>query len=487
MSRTTSEADTGAAAPAGWLATLQHHVIQSPLLTGAGLCCGALGIWTGYVKSGAFADTVTILCGVSAGVLICAAYFVAVLRQLAARLASTEQLRTELPPSVFRLSTLNSVLDAHRQTLSTLQLAFAELREQSELLADHNEILTKNIMASIVIRDSAGAVAYCSPYTEVLTGYSLAEIHGAGDDFFSQIIHEDDLEQYRRALRVTGFGEPYQFRYRIFHKTGMEMWAETRMVPIIADEGNVASSLAITLDVTASVRQQKQLEETNRDLKDFSYMISHDLKSPIYTIKGMVTMIDEDFSAQLHPDINEALQHIQRAVSRLEQLVSSVLEYSRITTQDSTKEPINPEVILDEVKNDFSMQLEEAGATIVVDTPFDLVLGDRLKLYQIFSNLIGNAIKYRDRMRPLVITVRQETQKSDRYSAITIRDNGLGIPADRLEAVFRPFHRAHGKDIEGSGIGLACVKKLLEKLGGAIDVESNEGEGSTFTVTFRNA
>jgi signal transduction histidine kinase len=113
------------------------------------------------------------------------------------------------------------------------------------------------------------------------------------------------------------------------------------------------------------------------------------------------------------------------------------------------------------------------------------VIGDRLKVYQIFSNLIGNAIKYRSDKRPLQIVISAKPSKNERYINISVSDNGLGIPKHKRELIFRPFQRAHGKSIEGSGIGLACVKKLLEKLGGEIEVQSQEDAGSVFTFTLR--
>ncbi|MCB0311416.1 MAG: HAMP domain-containing histidine kinase, partial [Bdellovibrionales bacterium] len=214
-------------------------------------------------------------------------------------------------------------------------------------------------------------------------------------------------------------------------------------------------------------------------------MISHDLKAPIYTIKGMLNMIEEDYSELLNEDVTEALKHISRANLRLEQLVSSVLEYSRVSAQESSQEQIEAGSIIQEVATDFAPQLNETGATLLVNPPFDLILGDRLRLYQIFSNLVGNAIKYRDPERPLQICISQHPSKSTRHSIITVKDNGLGIPEDRLDDIFRPFQRAHGTHIEGSGIGLACVKKLLEKLGGEIEVRSTQGEGTEFSVRFK--
>lgn len=385
------------------------------------------------------------------------------------------------------LSQLDDLVNSYITSTANLQDTIEALGEETDMLIERYQVLTENLAAAIVIRDNEGKIAYCSPYTEVLTGYSLSEIYDSEEDFFNTIVHEEDREEYKRALKVSTFGEAFKFRYRFLHKTGIEMWAETRTVPIIDDEGGVSSSLSITLDVTGTIRYQTQVEEKNRDLEDFSYMISHDLKSPIFTIKGMVNVIKEDYQDSLSPEFQDIISHIRKGVSRLEQLVTSVLEYSKISTGESLNESVALSEVLKDVQNDYSTQLRDAKTQVRIEGELPIVIGERTKVYQIFSNLVGNAIKYRSAERPLEINVSVESSKSEHHVGISVQDNGSGIPADKLDSIFRPFYRAHSRDIEGSGIGLACVKKLLEKLDGEIDVQSEEGMGSEFLVTLRTA
>jgi PAS domain S-box-containing protein len=379
------------------------------------------------------------------------------------------------------IAALDSILKDYHERISHLLETLESMGGETETLIERYQVLTENLAAAVVIRDEHGKITYCSPYTEPLTGYSLSEIHSSDGDFFLNIAHDQDREIFLRAVNYTRVGEPFQFRYRLFHKTGIEIWAETRTVPILNDEGNVISSLSITLDVTRSVRQQSQLEEKNRDLEDFSYMMSHDLKAPIYTIKGMVSILTEDHLASLQPDAREALDFINKAANRLELLVTGVLEYSRISTHESVTEPLDPAEVINEVLGDFKAQLDKVGASVELQLEMPQVMGDRLKLYQIFSNLVGNSIKYRSE-RNLRLTFAAESLASRRMVKISVGDNGLGIPKEKVQAILRPFQRAHGPEIEGSGIGLACVKKLLDKLGGTIEVKSELGSGSTFEV-----
>jgi PAS domain S-box-containing protein len=362
-----------------------------------------------------------------------------------------------------------------------------ELRQASALANERYKLLTDNLAAAVIVRGAAGNILYCSPYTEILTGYPVREMYTGDTDFFERIVHEADRSKYVRSLQVTSHGEPFQFRYRFWHKTGLLMWAESRTVPILDDDGSVISSLSITLDVTGNVRYQRQVEEKNEELQDFTYMISHDLKSPIFTLKGMLGILQEELGASPREQIAEPLEHIGRAMRRLEQLVTSVLEYSRASSFEAKHERVELGQLIPEVIDDFKPNLTGCAGVVSIAGTLPVVIGDTLRLTQVFSNLLSNAIKYRSSARPLKISIAPAPSLDPKMTAIAFRDNGQGIPPDKLEIIFRPFHRLHGAEIEGSGIGLACVKKLLERLGGSISAESDGASGSAFIVSLPSA
>jgi len=353
---------------------------------------------------------------------------------------------------------LSRLLRFHTNTVQTLTETSARLSEEREMLNERYTTLTNNLAAAVIIRDTTNRLIYCSPYTEVLTGYATREIYGATSDFFTTIIHPDDRDAYSRALKVSEFGEAFQHRFRILHKTGLEMWTESRNVPVLDELGNVVASLAIILDVTGTVRYQRQVEERNRDLQDFTYMVSHDLKAPIFTIKGMVGIIDEDFAGRVPQDLSEILGHISRAAGRLEDLVAGVLQYSRVSFQENSLERVDLGAVFSDIERDMAQPLADAGGTLIIPPDLPTLRSDRLKLYQIFTNLIGNAIKYRSPERPILITVATMRLTDTRTLRITVSDNWSGIPTDKFDLVFRPFQRAHHGSVEGSGIGLATVK-----------------------------
>lgn len=362
----------------------------------------------------------------------------------------------------------------------------AKTKEKLNELQQRYQILTENLAASVLIRDPQERLAYASPYTLVLTGYSPNEMYSGTRDFFSTIVHPDDQDLYLKAIRITEQGEPYQSRFRVIHKTGIEVWVEMRTAPIFGESAEVEGVLAIVLDVTAHVRYQRQIEDRTRDLHDLSYMISHDLRSPVLTIKGMIDILHQDLKANLPPQAHETFNHITQAVKRLEDLIGSVLNYFKLSAEESSRNRFDLRDLLSDVISDLKIAQDSAQAVIELPTDLPSIESDRLKCYRIFSNLISNAIKYRSADRAPIISISARVSASGRDLAVTVKDNGLGIPEEKLGSIFRPFQRAHGKQIDGFGVGLASVKKLVQVVGGTIEVTSKPQVGSEFCVLLRN-
>lgn len=346
-------------------------------------------------------------------------------------------------------------------------------------------ILTDNIAAGIVLHDTNGVVSWCSPFTEVLTGFSRHEIQQNQESFLRSLVVEEDRELLERSFKIVATGEAFQFRYRFQHRSGLTMWAETRSVPIFDEQSGTTLVLSISLDVTSAVLYQHQIEEKNRDLHDFTYMVSHDLKAPINTIKGMLTVVEED--SAIPESAREPLEYVRRASYRLEQLVHGILQLARVTTLDTKQQQVDLKQLLDDVHQDYRQLLESSGARLDIEGELPAIVADPTQVYQILSNLIGNAIKYKSSDRSLIIRVSAEPGTTSRKATVIIEDNGLGIPELHLKNLFKPFKRAHETVAEGSGVGLACVKRLVEKLGGSISAVSDGKTGTRFEVELRKA
>ncbi len=354
------------------------------------------------------------------------------------------------------------------------------------------DLVLNNVAAAVILYGEDGDIKFCSPYIQVLTGYTNQQLQtnaieltgseNVKDDFFKNIILEEDWQRYKRARLVSHLGEDSLVRFRIKHQSGLTLWLESRMVPIINYTGEVDSVMAITIDVTDSINYQKQIEEQNQDLNDFAYMVSHDLKAPIFTIHGMADALRDDYTDSLPDEAVELLTFITDAAKRLDKLVASVLEYSALSNSNESQTDLSLNETMSQVLSDYKEQLKGLDAKFTIPNDMPTVRGDPIRIYQVFSNLIGNAIKYREKSRSLHIQIFFRLLPPHLVE-IEVRDNGLGIPEHKTAEIFRPYRRAHGADIEGSGVGLACVKKILEKLGGEVHAKSIEGQGSSFFLT----
>lgn len=227
------------------------------------------------------------------------------------------------------------------------------------------------------------------------------------------------------------------------------------------------------------------LRETIQELEAFSYSISHDMRSPLRAMQGYSEALLEDYSHQLDDEGQLFLQKIRRGASRMDLLIQDVLAYSRVAKGEIQLHPVNPLMILEDVLQSYpALQQEHADITIEPDMP--RVLGHEAYLTQIFSNILGNAVKFISPGIKAKIHVRAQPEGD--MVRLEFRDNGIGIAPEHQEQIFQIFGRVYSeKKYEGTGIGLAIVKKAAERMGGSVTVESSLGVGSTFIVRLKLA
>ena len=223
------------------------------------------------------------------------------------------------------------------------------------------------------------------------------------------------------------------------------------------------------------------LQRSNEDLQQFAYVASHDLKEPLRMISSYSTLLQRRYSGRLDADADLFLNFITDGARRMNTLIQDLLEYSRAGLgKEDEVAPVDVNKVLKNVTTNLKVSIAESGASIITEGLPESVLYDEMRLTQIFQNLIGNAIKYRDNRRPLV-RIRAEANSDE--TVFSVSDNGIGIQPEYIDSIFGIFQRLHGKEYEGTGIGLAMVKKIVERHGGRIWVESTPGAGSTFYFT----
>jgi signal transduction histidine kinase len=223
------------------------------------------------------------------------------------------------------------------------------------------------------------------------------------------------------------------------------------------------------------------LKEINQQLNAFGYSVAHDLSAPLRTIKGFAQLLLEQHGTELGASGGELAQRIVKASDRLERLVADLLAYSRTTNAELTRVPINLDEVLGEVVVSLHQDIQQQRAALEVKKPLGFVLAHPQIVAQILSNLIGNALKFVAPGQAPQVRV-SSIQHGDRVR-LEVRDNGIGIPAKHHEAIFQLFGRLHSPRVHpGAGLGLAVVRKGVQRMGGSVGVESRPGEGSLFWV-----
>ncbi len=230
----------------------------------------------------------------------------------------------------------------------------------------------------------------------------------------------------------------------------------------------------------ALAKKTTDLARSNADLQQFAYVASHDLQEPLRMITSYVQLLARRYRSKLDADADEFIAYAVDGASRMQSLINALLSYSRLETKTKEFVPVDCQAVFERVVINLKPTIEESGATVTSE-PLPRVKGDPTQLAQLFQNLIGNGIKFRGQKPPLI---QVSADRNESHWLFTVRDNGIGIDPQYAERIFVIFQRLHTKaEYPGTGIGLAICKKVVERHGGAIWVESRVNEGSTFYFT----
>ncbi|AFZ30619.1 multi-sensor signal transduction histidine kinase [Gloeocapsa sp. PCC 7428] len=245
------------------------------------------------------------------------------------------------------------------------------------------------------------------------------------------------------------------------------------------------------LNATLEARVQERTAElaaANQDLEEFTYSISHDLRTPLRTIQGFAQVLLEDLGESLDASHLTFLQRIAANAQQLDTLITDLLTYSRLRQAEIDLEPVNLSLVLTDVLTQLEPEIQTRQAQLQIEEPLPLVQANRLILIQVLTNLLSNAVKFvADDVQPQVRVWAEERRSGGAGERSSVRlyveDNGIGVAVDNQQQIFRPFIRLHGEEkYPGNGIGLAIVRKGIERMGGQVGVESQLGQGSRFWI-----
>ncbi len=339
-----------------------------------------------------------------------------------------------------------------------------------------------------------GSTEYLNNRWHEETGFTLEQTSGQGWTYF---LDPDDrgacLENWNRSLQS---GEIFQAECRLKtpHKEG-HRWYNCRAIPMRDSEGRIirwfgscsdTHEQKLAADALRASKEELQLanealKKSNMDLEQFAYAASHDLQEPLRMVAIYSQLVKEEVGGKLDQQANSYLDFAVDGALRMEALLKDLLTYSKAAdVEEQVQREVNSQDALNKALANLSTMIHETDAE-VTRTALPDVRMPEVHLVQVFQNLIGNALKYRKpNEKP---TIHVEAKPNDGTWVFSVRDNGIGIAPKHQTQIFGIFRRLHGPDVAGTGIGLALCKKLIERSGGTIWVESNTGEGSTFYFT----
>jgi PAS domain S-box-containing protein len=364
--------------------------------------------------------------------------------------------------------------------------------ETSRLLA----LIVESSDDAIIGKNLNGIVTSWNKGAERIYGYTREEMI---DRPISTLSDPNDLDEVRATLERIGRGERVDQHHAVrVTKDGRSIHVSETVSPLPDSLGRAIGASIIARDITEQVRAADQLAQlnadllrsnenlarSNEDLERFAFVASHDLQEPLRMISIYSQLLVRSYPPELDVKARGYVNNIVESTKRIRELLADLLAYTEIGAHtDKPAEAIDLNVVVDKVKANLKAPVDESGAVITADRL------PALQVYEahfipLFQNLIGNAIKYRSQKPP---RIHISFEEADGHLRFAVADNGIGIAPEYHHKIFGAFKRLHGKNIPGTGIGLAICKRIVERYGGRVWVQSEVGEGSTFHFTLPDA
>jgi len=340
---------------------------------------------------------------------------------------------------------------------------------------------------AMILVNNKGLIDLVNKQTEFLFGYDRKELVGQKMEVLIparyKVNHPSLRNQFLAAPQTRSMGAGRDL-YAL-KKDGSEVPVEIGLNPIKTMDGNQVLASIIDISARKKIEEEKKMhskkiEAKNKELEQFTYIASHDLQEPLNTIISFLELIENSAERELTELERESFQFINQASTRMRELIKGLLDYGRLGKKAELKE-LNSKLLIQSVCMDLDYLISKSNANITLDE-LPKIIAFETELRLLFQNLISNAIKFMDPNKTPKISI--SSTYCNGYHKFTVKDNGIGIDPKYSEKIFTIFQRLHGRDeYEGTGIGLAHCRKIVELHNGEIWVESEVGEGSTFFFT----
>jgi PAS domain S-box-containing protein len=329
-----------------------------------------------------------------------------------------------------------------------------------------------------VILAPDGSIYYSNPLFEEMIRKEPSKI---ACSFLAEHVHEEDRERFELLLGEASRSRAGRGEIRLRAEDGTVLPVYVSLSALHLEEFN---GICVTLtDLTEQKMYIARLERSNRELEDFASIASHDLQEPLRKVISFGNILRKNHQDTLGETGSEHLNRMLGATERMQTLLTSLLEYARVTTKQVAYQKVDLYDIVREVLSDLEVKIAGTGGEVQVGR-LPVIEADHTQMRQLFQNLIGNGLKFhKDGEKPLVKV--RCTEPDSLNFQIIVADNGIGFDEQYSEKIFSPFQRLHGRNsrYEGTGMGLAICMKIVERHGGLIEAKSKPGEGSTFIIT----
>ena len=361
-----------------------------------------------------------------------------------------------------------------------------ELEMQNEELRSAQEALEKSRSKFSYLYDFAPIGYFTCDHKGVILEINLTGAGQLGYERtiligrpFALYLQSGEMQAFLSHLKkVFETGSKQSCELKLKRKNGSHFDARLESTISVYDKG--AQCLTAVMDITQLKEAEDKLKLSNAELEQFAYAASHDMREPLRTIAGFVKLLEKRYKGRLDERADEYINFAIDSVARLDMLLSDLVEFSRLETKTKKFEPVSASAALERAIFDLHTAIEESYAEITYDL-LPIVVANESQITRLFQNLISNSIKFRSDKK---LRIHISAEKKGNEWVFSIRDNGIGIDPKFAERIFVVFQRLHTKqEYEGSGMGLALCRKIVEVHGGRIWVESELGKGSTFYFT----
>lgn len=339
--------------------------------------------------------------------------------------------------------------------------------------------------AIVAITDAKGTIIHVNDKFCAISQYSREELVGQNHRIINSRHHSPEF--FSDMWKTISSGNVWEGEIKNRAKDGSYYWVYTTIVPFLDDQGKPYQYVSIRFEITGIKAAEIQLkdyaaklERSNRELQDFASIAAHDLQEPLRKILTFGDRLRSKCDNILPPDGKDYLERMLSAASRMRTLIDDLLRFARIHTNAQPFSLIDLNSVVSEVLSDLEIRIEQTHAKINI-SELPQIEADTSQMRQMFQNLISNSIKFHKKDTPPVVHISSATK--DGFCLLTVKDNGIGFEEKYTDRIFAIFQRLHGREeYEGTGVGLAVVRRIVERHGGTISAKGSTHEGAEFII-----